>query len=115
MSGWEARLADEGATVITGAAVVIAVLVWMATGGWRPAMPVFLELLLAAGLLRLSAADDWHAIAAAASIVVIRAVIRGTVTASGGLPSIGVRNSLHTGFRKVLKARSHPLAPRRPG
>jgi hypothetical protein len=69
-------LTGQAALVVTAAAVVLGVLVWLRTRAWSPAMPVFLELLLAAGLLRLGASDDWHAIGAAAAIVAIRALVK---------------------------------------
>lgn len=80
-----ASLTESAATVLTGAAVVIAIAVWLTTRAWQPAMPVLLELLLAAGLLRLSATDSWNTIAAAAAIVAIRTVIR-----------TGVRTGIHS-------------------
>lgn len=49
---------------------------WLATRAWQPTMPILLEMLLAAGLLRLSATDDWRTIAATAAIITIRTIIR---------------------------------------
>lgn len=66
----------DAALAITAAAVVIAVLLWVATRAWSPTMPVFLELLLAAGLLRLGATDTWRAIGGAAMIVLIRGLVK---------------------------------------
>lgn len=60
------------AVLVTGAAVVVAVLVYAVTRAWSPAVPVLLELLLAAGLLRLAADPDWRAVAAAAVLVLVR-------------------------------------------
>jgi hypothetical protein len=68
-------LAQQGAVLVSASAVVVSVLVWLVTRAWDPAVPVLLELLLAAGLLRLSAAADWRAIAAAAAIVAIRTLV----------------------------------------
>ncbi|NYG55364.1 hypothetical protein [Nocardioides perillae] len=60
------------AVLVTGAAVVVAALVYAVTRAWSPAVPVLLELLLAAGLLRLAADPDWRAVAAAAVLVLVR-------------------------------------------
>lgn len=68
-------LASAAALAITAAAVLIAVLLWLRTRSWSPTMPVFLELLLAAGLLRLGATDNWRAIGGAAMIVLIRTLV----------------------------------------
>lgn len=85
MSGLDVSgIAEDAAMLITVAAVVIAVLIWLATRAWRPTMPVLLELLLAAGLLRLSVSDDWHAIAAAAAIVAIRMLLKSASNSDAG-------------------------------
>ncbi|MGN6780922.1 MAG: hypothetical protein ACTHJH_05410 [Marmoricola sp.] len=68
-------LATDAALAITAAAIAIAVLLWVTTRSWSPTMPVFLELLLAAGLLRLGATDSWRAIGGAAMIVLIRTLV----------------------------------------
>lgn len=65
----------QAATLVTAAAVLLAAAVWMRTRTWSPAVPVLLELLLAAGLLRLTADLQWHAIGGAAVIVGIRTLI----------------------------------------
>jgi hypothetical protein len=64
------------ASLITAAALVVAVLVWLATRRWSPTVPVLLELLLAAGLLRLSVTAEWRVIATAAAIVAIRTLVK---------------------------------------
>lgn len=89
MTGWT----DEAAMLITGAAVLIAVLTWLTTRSWRPTMPVLLELLLAAGLLRLSVSDDWRTIAAAAAIVAIRTLVKsaGNTDAGQGAGTMPIR------------------------
>ena len=87
-------LAATAATAITGAAVVIAVLLWATTRSWSPTMPVFLELLLAAGLLRLGATGTWHAIAGAGAIVLIRTLVSwGSKNAPHPLVSESLRRS----------------------
>jgi Protein of unknown function (DUF1622) len=60
------------ATVVAGAAVVVATLVLLTTRRMSVALPIALELLLAAGLLRLAVAETWTAILTAAVIVAIR-------------------------------------------
>jgi hypothetical protein len=60
------------ATVLVGAAVVAGLATLAGTRRPVLALGVLLELLLAAGLLRLAAVDDWTGIATAVAIVVIR-------------------------------------------
>lgn len=111
MSGWPTGLAEPAATAITASAVVIAVMLWMVTRRWRPTMPVFLELLLAAGLLRLSAADDWNSIAAAGAIVVIRTVVRGAAAQTVKSSTTGLPTSLRTGLRALGRSQLSRGAP----
>lgn len=93
MTSWDpGSLAEGAATALTAAAVVIAAAVWLTTRAWQPTMPVLLELLLAAGLLRLGATDSWRTIAAAAAIVAIRTVIR-----------TGIRTGTHTGVGPAIR------------
>ena len=80
---WWTSLVVQAATVLTGAAIVITGSVWVRTRSWQPTVPVLLDLLLAAGLLRLSVTDDWRTIAGAAAIVAIRTTIRTGVRLSG--------------------------------
>lgn len=60
------------ATVLTGFALGSAAGVLLLTASWRAALRTLLELLMAAGLVRLAAAQSWTDLAAAAAIVVIR-------------------------------------------
>jgi len=69
------------ATVVTGTAVLLATAVLVATRSVRVALPVLLDLLLAAGLLRLAIVDTWNAIAVAAAVVVIRKLAVAGLTA----------------------------------
>lgn len=66
----------QTASLVVAAAALFAALVTFASTR-RPllALAVFLELLLAAGLLRIAAIDDWAGIGAAALIVVIRRIV----------------------------------------
>ncbi|MGN6250917.1 MAG: hypothetical protein ACTHNS_03785 [Marmoricola sp.] len=85
MTAWNVgALAATVADVITAVAVVVAVLLWLRFRSWSPTIPVFLELLLAAGLLRLGAADTWRAIAGAAAIVAIRTLVKTAGSATAG-------------------------------
>ncbi len=62
------------ATVVLVAAFVVSGLVLLATRTVPTALGVFLDLLTAAGLLRLGAADTWSAIGTAAAVVAVRKV-----------------------------------------
>lgn len=64
----------HAAALLTGAAVLFGVLVYAATRHVREGVVVLLDLLLAAGLLRLLTIDTWTAIASVAAVVVIRKV-----------------------------------------
>ncbi len=59
--------------VVVGIALSAAVLA--STRDLQAALPVLLDFMLAAGLLRLSATATWQAIASAAGIVVIRKIV----------------------------------------
>lgn len=67
-----AELAAATASLLTAAAVVLGVLVLLVTRHVPSALSVLLDLLLAAGLLRLTVELSWHALAATAAIVVVR-------------------------------------------
>lgn len=69
--------------LLTVAAIVVSMLVLVQTRSAAAALPVLLDLLLAVGLLRLSATATWDGIASAALIVAIRTLaIVGPVTRS---------------------------------
>jgi hypothetical protein len=63
-------LATAAAGVLLGGAV------WLATHRLRTALPVTLELLTAAGLLRLSSDNTWRAIGTAAAVIAIRKLVQ---------------------------------------
>jgi hypothetical protein len=67
-------LVHAGVTLIVTAGLVCALAALLVGGGPRAAMAVLLDFLLAAGLLRLSMAQTWTAIAVAALTGVIRKV-----------------------------------------
>jgi hypothetical protein len=74
--GFEAGAAAAAAAVGT-AAVLCGAGVLLVTWSVRAALPVFLDLLLAAGLLRLAVTDSWTAIGSAAAVVVRKLAVAG--------------------------------------
>lgn len=75
------------AAVCTVSALVAAGAVLARTRSPAQALPVLLELLLAAGLLRLTADASWRALATAAIVVALRTVV----------VRFGLRPAQHTG------------------
>jgi hypothetical protein len=71
------------AVVVTAAALVCGVLALAATRSLSTALPVFLDLLLAAGLFRLIGSPGWQVLATAAALVALRRLI-GTGLRIGG-------------------------------
>ncbi len=63
------------AVLVAAAALVSGLAVLAGTRHPVTALGVMLDLLLAAGLLRLAAVDDWRGILAAAAIVAVRKVV----------------------------------------
>jgi hypothetical protein len=72
MTGLPTELLTAGSTLVGASALLVGGLVLAATRSGRAALPVFLDLLLAAGLLRLAVADTWQAIAGAAGVIAVR-------------------------------------------
>ena len=68
-------LAGTGALVCTVLGLVSAAAVLARTRSLGQALPVLLEFLMAAGLIRLTSAAPWRAIATAAVIVVLRKLV----------------------------------------
>ncbi|MBM0227283.1 MULTISPECIES: hypothetical protein [Micromonospora] len=56
----------------TGLAFLAGLAALVTTGSWRAALRALLDLLVAAGLLRLSLAGGWSALAVAAAVVALR-------------------------------------------
>ncbi|MEV0329397.1 hypothetical protein AB0H63_23560 [Micromonospora echinospora] len=71
-----------GVTVLGAAASVCAVVVLLTSGSWRAALRILLDLLTAAGLLRLGGAQGWAALAAVAAIVALRRLLWAALAAS---------------------------------
>ncbi|MEW2384239.1 hypothetical protein AB0873_19415 [Micromonospora sp. NPDC047707] len=72
-------------TVVTALAAVAGVAVLVGTGSGRAALRVLLDLLTAAGLLRLVAGQGWVDLATAAAIIALRRLLWAVLTASGRL------------------------------
>jgi hypothetical protein len=70
-----ATIAGVTAQVVTTAALVAGALALVVTHRPALALPVTLDLLLAAGLLRLVGTPSWQALATAAAIVALRRLI----------------------------------------
>ena len=79
-------------TLLAGVAVWLGVLTVAATRSLRTGLAVALDLLLAAGLLRLAVVTTWQSIAGASAVVLIRRLamarlsFRTTATAGSGAP-----------------------------
>jgi hypothetical protein len=75
-------LVDDGVLLLTIAALVAATLILIFTRSWRSALHVGLDLLTAAGLLRLSSTPSYQALGVAATVILVRQL------ASRGLTSL---------------------------
>lgn len=93
--------AAAAATGVAVAAVIVGLVVVLASRRLSVGLPVFLDLLLAAGLLRLSAGATWDAIVAAAAIVAIRKVVTFGIGSSRGV-ALSVDP---TSLRRALRSR----------
>lgn len=62
------------ALLVTAAGIVVSAGALVATRSYSPALPILLDFLMAAGLLRLASSAQWHVIVAAAGIVAVRKV-----------------------------------------
>ena len=80
-----AALAAQVSLGLGAAALVVGLLVLLDTRRLSVALPVFLDLLLAAGLLRLSADGTWGALATAAALVAVRKLVVRGLTANRSL------------------------------
>lgn len=86
------------------AALVAGALVLVRTRRPAAALPVLLDLLLAAGLLRLAGDPGWHTIATAAAIVLLRRLIGFGLRAGGGSWSAGGTGSAARDAVTALRA-----------
>lgn len=76
---------DAAALMVTGGAVLAGLVALAVTREVRAALPVLLDMLLAAGLLRLSHAPTPGALAVAASIILVRRVVSTGLAATRGV------------------------------
>ncbi|MEV6370893.1 hypothetical protein [Micromonospora musae] len=72
--------------VVTGLALLCAAVVLVGTGRALLAVRVLLDLLTAAGLLRLATGRSWTALAAAAIIIVLRQLVWASLNVAGPWP-----------------------------
>jgi hypothetical protein len=79
---WLSALVASLVPLVIAAALAVSALTLLSTRRIATALPVLLDLLLAAGLLRLSATASWQAIASAAAIVLIRKLATLGITAA---------------------------------
>jgi hypothetical protein len=70
-----ATLAGQAPLLVTTAAILLAVATWALTRRADPALPVLLDLLMTAGLLRLTVDQGWRAVAGAAAVVLVRKLV----------------------------------------
>lgn len=61
--------------LLGGAAILALAAAVVGTGRWRDGMRMALDLLVAAGLVRLAVADTWEVIAGAGAVVVVRHLV----------------------------------------
>ncbi|MFG3707274.1 hypothetical protein ACGF7U_21465 [Micromonospora sp. NPDC047670] len=69
-------------TATTALATVAGLAVLVCTGSWRCALRVLLDLLTAAGLLRLAGDQGWAELAAAAAIILLRRLLWAALAAT---------------------------------
>lgn len=77
-----ARLVD----LTTALAFVAGLAALLTTGSWRAALRVLLDLLVAAGLLRLALGRGWPALATAAAVVLLRHLLWAALAAGSPAP-----------------------------
>lgn len=70
----DSEIVATAASMVVLAGLILAAATLIATRSVRAALPVLLDLLLAAGLLKLAHAHSWAAIGSAALVVLIRKI-----------------------------------------
>jgi len=70
---------DALAAIVSGAGLVVGLIVLSATRAWRMALFSMLDFWLAAGLMRLSGAPSWPVIGSAAALIAIRRLSAATL------------------------------------
>jgi hypothetical protein len=78
----------SAAAIVAGTALLAGLAVLAGGGSWRLALRVLLDLLTAAGLLRLTADQAWAQVAEAAAVVALRVALW-RVLAAGAPPAAG--------------------------
>lgn len=91
-------------TVVAGTALLLGSLTGAFCASPRAGLRVFLDLLLAAGLLRLATADTWTAIATVAAVVAIRKVVVGQLRTT---PDAVVLHRAGTGHADAVHDEDH--------
>ncbi|MGN6611598.1 MAG: hypothetical protein ACTHLJ_07460 [Angustibacter sp.] len=86
LSAWS----GAAALVLASAGLLLAAVVLASTRSLRPALGVLLDLLLGAGLLRLTFLNTWTAIASAAARVAIRKLVVIALTSDVRRPAADV-------------------------
>jgi hypothetical protein len=86
LSAWS----SAAALVLAAAGLLLAALTLASTRSLRPALGVLLDLLLGAGLLRLTFLDTWTAIASAAALVAVRKLVVLALTSDARRPATDV-------------------------
>jgi hypothetical protein len=79
-------LLEDVATAVAVAGVLVGVAAFVATRAMRPSLSLTLDLLLAAGLLRLVVVETWTGIVSVAAVVLVRKL------AAGGLGAATAQN-----------------------
>jgi hypothetical protein len=75
MSGLQADLTADAALLVAAAALLVGTAALLRTRRLAPALALTLDLLTAAGLLRLAATQTWAAIGGAALVVLLRRLL----------------------------------------
>jgi hypothetical protein len=70
-----AQIVSIAALMVVAAGLLIAITLAAVTRSYTPALPVLLDFLMAAGLLRLAGDSDWRTISSAAAMVIIRKTV----------------------------------------
>ncbi len=86
---------QSAALICTALGLLCGAVVLLRTRSVPVALPVLLDFLLAAGLLRLSAAPDYRALTVAAVVIGIRRLVTGGLT--GGVPASLLRRARRLG------------------
>jgi hypothetical protein len=104
-----AEVAGTLALLVTAAALLAGLVALVATRRPAAALPVLLDLLVAAGLLRLVGTPSWSALATAAAVILLRRLIgvglrtggrtRASTRPSRALPTPDLRRLLRPAWR----------------